>query len=464
MPALWLLAACCALVPVPGDAAQELKINLPPFVTYQLDNGMSVRLMERHQLPLVNFVWIMKSGGGICDPAGGEGMASLTVQLLRQGTANRTAAQISEQLDFVGGSFQAGASHDYASGSAEFVSKDAALAVDLLADLLCHPVFPEEEVSKLIKQEVDGIAEAKEVPNEVLDRYYRRVLFGAHPYGRPVSGTETSLPRITREQLVKFYQAQYVPGQLILSAVGDFKAEEMRRQLAAAFGGWKAREAMVPVLKPPQATPGNHVLLVEKPDATQTFFRLGSVGLARTSPDWIPLQVVNTLFGGRFTSMINTALRIDSGLTYGAKSGFSSSLVAGEFFIGSFTKNETTGPALAKTLEVLRSLHEKGVTDEQLRSAKNYLEGQFGPTLETNDQLAGALAELAFFGLTPEYLTTYLERVEAVTPEDARRLIREHYPLENLSVVLIGQGSVIEPVAAKLGKDIQKKSITEPGF
>jgi zinc protease len=459
-----MLAGAVALNPAGSRGAEASKFTLPAYRTQKLENGMTVLLMERHQLPLVSFVWLMKSGGGICDPEGHEGLASVTAQLLRKGTKTRSAEQISETLDFVGASFSAHASHDYSLGSAEFVSKDMDLAVELVADLLMNPVFPEDEVSKLIKQEVDGIAEAKEVPNEVLPRYFRRLLFGTHLYARPVSGTETTLGKVTREQVVKFHQEQYAPNRLILAVVGDFKADDIRRKLLLAFAAWKPREAAVPALKQPEAVRGKPALLVEKPDATQTFFRIGSIGLARTSPDWVPLQVINTLFGGRFTSMINSALRIDSGLTYGARSGFSSNPVAGEFYIGSFTKNETTGQALEMTFDVLKRLHEKGITAGQLQSAKNYIKGQFGPTLETNDQLASAITELEFFGLGPEYYNTYFERVDAVTLDDAARLIKQYYPLENLSLVLIGQGAVIQPVASKLATDVQKKSITEPGF
>jgi predicted Zn-dependent peptidase len=420
--------------------------------------------MERHQLPLVSFVWLIKSGGSIGDPEGREGLASLTAQLLRQGTKKRSAEQISEALDFVGASFHADASHDYSSGSAEFVSKDVDLAVDLLADLLMNPLFPEGEVAKLIKQEVDGIAEAKEVPNQVLARYFRGLLFGTHPYARPVSGTETTLPKIDRAQVVKYHQEHYAPNQLILAIAGDFSAGDIQRKLISALRAWQPRPASGPTLKQPEPTLGRRALLVEKPDSTQTFFRIGSLGLARTSPDWIPLQVVNTLFGGRFTSMINSALRIESGLTYGARSGFSANPVAGEFFISSFTKNETTGQALEMTLAVLQRLHEKGITPEQLQSSKSYIKGQFGPTMETNDQLAGAIAELEFYGMGPEYYNTYFERVDTVTLDDAQRLIKQYYPLENLSMVLIGQGPVVQPVAAKLATDVQKKSITDLGF
>ncbi len=459
-----MMVAAVMLAMAPASGADASKFTLPPYTTVKLDNGMTLLLLERHQLPLISFNWLLKSGGSICDSPGSEGVAFVTTQLLRQGTKTRTAEQIAEQLDFVGGSVSADASYDYASGSGEFMSKDAALGIEMLADLLRNPVFPKEEMTKLIKQQVDGIAEAKEVPNEVLGRYYRGLLFGPHPYGRPVGGTEKTLAGITQEQVVKFHGAQYVPEQLVLAVVGDFKTADLQEKLTAAFGSWKRGNAALPTITKPEDPAGRRVLLVEKPDATQTFFRLGSVCLPRTSPDWVPLQVVNTLFGGRFTSMINTVLRIDSGLTYGARSGFAPSPVAGEFYIGSFTKNETTGQALDMTLEVLQRLHEKGITAEQLQSSKNYIKGQFGPTVETNDQLAGLITDLAFYGLGPEYVNNYFDLVDGVTLEDAKRLIEKHYPLKNLAVVLIGQGSVIQPVGAKIGGSIQKKVITDPGF
>jgi zinc protease len=462
---IWLMVTgWTALSPARLAGAETAKFTLPSYTKEKLDNGITLLLLERHQLPLVSFVWIMKSGGSICDPESQEGLASLTAQLLRKGTKNRSAVKISQELDFVGASLQASATHDYSSGSAEFVSKDVDLAVSLLADLLMHPVFPDDEVKKLIQQEVDGIAEAKEVPNQVLASYFRGLLFGTHPYGRPVSGTETTLPKINREAVARFHREHYVPGQLLLAVVGDFNTGEVQRKLGSALGEWQARPARVPALRKPAPGSGTRALVVEKPDATQTFFRVGSVGLARTSPDWLPLQVVNTLFGGRFTSMINTTLRIESGLTYGARSGFSSNPVAGEFYIGSFTKNETTGQALEMTLDTLKRLREKGISPEQLQSAKSYIKGQFGPTMETNDQLASAIAELEFYGLGPDYYNTYFERVDAVTLDDARRLIERYYPVENLSIVLIGQAAIVDPVAAKLSAQVRKKSITDPGF
>jgi predicted Zn-dependent peptidase len=420
--------------------------------------------MERHQLPLVSFHWLLKSGGAVCDPPAREGLAELTAELLRKGTATRTANQVSESLDFVGATFDAGAAQEYAYGSAEFLSKDLHLAVDLLSDLLLHPAFPAAEVDKLAQQEIDGIKEAKAVPEQVIGRYFEAFVFGPHPYGRPACGTETTLANLTRADVAGFYQAWYVPNLMTLAVVGDFSAPELERRLRAAFASWEPRPVSVPIVPDPPAVQGRRALVVDKPDATQTFFRIGNVGLARTSADWVPLQVVNTLYGGRFTSMINTALRIESGLTYGAHSSFSSRRARGAFAIGSFTPNASTGQALDLALDTLRKLHQSGVTPKQLVSAKTYLTGQFGPTLETNDQLAALLVELDFYGLGRQYIDTYFERVDALTLPEARRLIKTYYPLDDLVFVFIGQRAVADPVAHKLAFDVQHKAITDTGW
>jgi predicted Zn-dependent peptidase len=441
---------CALLLGASARSAPEAQMRVPAYTTNKLDNGITLLLMERHELPLVSFVWIMRSGGSRFDPEGQEGTAALTAQMLRKGTRTRSAEEISQTLDFAGASFGASAVHDYSAGSAGFLAKDIDLAVELLTDLLMNPVFPGDEVEKMIKQEVDGIAEEKEVPNQVIGRYFRRALFSGHPYSRPPSGTETSLPRITADDLKKFHGANYDPDQLILSVVGDFKSNEIRTKLAAAFAKWPTGPHSGIALRSPEAVKGRRVLLVEKPDATQTFFRMGNIGLPRTSPDWVPLEVVNTLFGGRFTSMLNTSLRIESGLTYGARSGFSANPVPGEFAISSFTKNETTSQALDLALATLKKLHQTGFTTEQLDSAKSYIKGQFGPSLETNDQLAHEIAELEFFGLGADEIRTFFDRVEAVTPDQARALIEKYYPSEYLLFVFIGQKQVIRPVGKAL--------------
>jgi predicted Zn-dependent peptidase len=235
------------------------------------------------------------------------------------------------------------------------------------------------------------------------------------------------------------------------------------------FGGWKGAagsQKLAPgaTLGDVDTFAGKKLLLVDKPDSTQTFFQIGNVGINRKNPDRVFVRVINTLFGGRFTSMLNTELRIKSGLSYGARSSFSERVVRGPFSITSFTRNESTEQAIDLALEVLRRLHEKGITEEELKSAQTYMKGQFPPTMETTDQLAGLIAQLEFYDLDQNDVDTLYSKIDSMTMDDARRVIKQYFPLENLVFVLIGKSADIEKIAKKYAGTFESRSITQPGF
>ncbi|HEX7286861.1 MAG TPA: pitrilysin family protein [Candidatus Angelobacter sp.] len=444
-------------------AQQPAGLKLPPFKKVRLKNGLTVLLMEKHTVPLVGFQVLVKAGS-VADPAGKDGTAWLTASLLRKGTKTRTADQFSSELDFIGGQFGAGASSDSSGVFAEFVKKDLEKGLDLLADALLNPTFPQDEFNKLLKQRVDSLKSEKDRAQAVMGAYFNAYLYGSHPYGRPVEGDEKSLADLKRDDVQKFYQSSYSPGNTILAVAGDFSTTEMEKLIAQKFDSWPSRTApAVPLLEPAPVT-GKRLLLIDKPDSTQTFYRIGNMGIARTNPDRVYLEVVNTLFGGRFTSMINTELRIKTGLTYGAGSSFDQRKARGPFFISTYTKNATTGEALDKTLEVLKQLHEKGVTEEQLKSAKNYIEGQFPPTTETARQLAGLIAELEFHGLDRREIDDLFSKIDGMTLADAQRVIKQYYPMDNLVFVVIGKASEIGGVVKKYAPQMDTRAITDPGF
>lgn len=238
----------------------------------------------------------------------------------------------------------------------------------------------------------------------------------------------------------------------------------MRKRLENTFGAWPSR-SVAPVVIP--ATPpekGKRLLLIDKPDATQTYFAIGNIGIAVNDPDRVAIRVVNTIFGGRFTSELNEALRVESGYTYGAGSFFDSHKEPGPFEIGSFTKNATTVPAMDLALDVLQKLHQNGVTAQQLASAKSYIKGQYPPNIETSAQLARRIAYDEFYGLTDDEVNKLEERVDAVTPEMARQVIEKHFPLDNLVFVLIGKASEIRPLVSKYAAKMDQRSISDPGF
>lgn len=444
--------------------AENGDLKLPPFRKMVLDNGVTLLLMEQHEVPIISLNFIVQSGSA-ADPEGKEGTASATAALLRKGTKSRAADQISNELDFVGGQLDADATFDYSNGTAEFVKKDIAKGLDLLADIVLNPTFPQDEVTKLLKQRVDEIKAAKDEAQAVINNYFRAYLYGSHPLGRPSKGDEKSIAAITRADILNFYQTWYSPRNTILSVVGDFDTTVMEQTLRAKFGDWKpTTETKKTKLIDAQPVAGKKLLLVDKPDSTQTFFQIGNLGISRTNPDRVFIQVINTLFGGRFTSMLNTELRIKTGLTYGARSSFVQHQTPGPFVISTYTRNETTEKAIDMTLEILKRLHEKGVSEEDLKSAKAYLKGQFPPTIETSDQLADLLAQLEFYGLDASDVNGYYAKVDSMTMADAQRVIKQYFPMENLVFVLIGKASEIEPIARKYAPRIDKKAINQSGF
>ena len=446
-----------------AGVAHAQKLQLPPHEKVVLKNGLTVLLLEKHSVPMVSVAGIVKAGG-LVDPAGQEGLASAAAGLMRKGTKTRTAQQFAGDIDFIGGTFEADAGVDYSSFGAEFLSKDTGKGLELVSDALLHPTFPQTEVDKLLTQSVDGVKAAKDSARDVIFEYYEGYLYNGKGYGRPTGGDEISLKKIQRDAIVKFYDTYYTPGNTILAVAGDFNPAEMKGKIEEVFGSWPAKAA--PAVKEETAGPtkGKKLLLVNKADATQTYFVIGNVGVSATDPDRVAIEVVNTVFGSRFTSMLNEALRVESGLSYGATSFFSLQKEPGPFAMFSFTRNETTGKAIDLALEVLKKLHTNGLTAEQLSSAKSYIKGQFPPTMETSGQLARLMARHEFLGLDDNEVNQFEQRIDRVTPEMAKQTIAKHFPLENLTFVLVGKSAEIAPMVKRFAEKQDAKEISAPGF
>jgi len=456
-----LLLAVAGLLLACGSLAQGL--HLPPHEKIVLKNGLTILLLHKQGVPLVNFYAIVKTGAA-ADPLGESGLASVTAGLLHKGTKKRTSEQFAADLDYIGGSFDAGAGSDFTYISAEFLTKDLDKGLDLFSDAVLQPTFPQDEVDKLLAQSIDAVKASKDDPDSVLGAYYNGYLFGMNPYGRPEGGDEVTLKNIKRDAIMKFYETNYSPGNTILAVAGQFDAAEMKKKLEATLGAWPAKAA--PAEKIPVATEvnGKRLLLVDKPDATQTYFAVGNVGTRVNDPDRVAIRVVNTIFGGRFTSLLNEALRVESGYSYGAYSYFDSRKEPGAFVMGSFTKNATTVQAIDLMLKVLDEFHKNGVTPAQLESAKSYIKGQFPPRIETSGQLARQIAADEFYGLDDSEINELEARIDAVTPEIADKVIAKHFPRDNLVFVLIGKASEIGSEVKKYAAQEDEQKISKPGF
>ncbi len=457
------LLALLLFVLIASASTSAQTLHIPPHEKIVFKNGLTVLLMEKHGVPLIDIFALVKTGAS-ADPAGQEGVASTTAGLLRKGTKTRTAQQFSADFDYIGGSFGADASADFTNITAEFLTKDMAKGLELFSDAVLNPTFPQAETDKLLSQSLDGVKSAKDEPQAVLGLYYDGYLFGAQSYGRPSDGDELSLKRIQRDAIAKFYEANYAPGNTILGVAGEFDVAEMKKKLEETLGAWPAKAVKSNPAASTAPVKGKKLLLIDKPDATQTYFAIGNIATAANDPDRVAIRVVNTIFGGRFTSELNEALRVESGYTYGASSFFDSRKAPGPFGIFSFTKNETTIPAIDLALKVLEKLHKEGVTEQQLKSAKSYIKGQFPPTIETSGQLVRRIVFNEFYGFGDDEINQLEARVDAVTPAIAKQVIEKHFPADNLVFVLIGKASEIAPAVKKYAGKMDQRPISEPGF
>jgi len=458
---LRLAAAVPALLLLLGSPRAASGFDLPRTREVRLPNGALVILAEKHDIPMIAFRAILRCGG-LADAPGKEGEAAITVGLLRKGAGKRTAQEIAALVDGLGADLDTGAGLEHSYIAGEFMSRDQGVMLDLLADLLRRPAFPQEEFEKLKSQTIDGIKADKDDPRNVIGEYGYAFLYGDHPYGRPVDGDEATNRGLTRDDVLRYYRENYGGDRLILSVVGDFSAPTMETRIRAKFSDWAKAPGPAPQAPPVTRGAGHRVLLVDKPDATQTYFWLATIGVARSDPDRVALDIANTAYGGRYTSILNTALRIEGGLTYGAAIRGPRYTQAGPLAVISYTKTETTGKAVDLALKTLESVRRAGIDSTALVATKTFMVGQFPPRLETEDQIAGSLADLAFYGLEKEELEHYTDRVLATRPEEVKRVLERVYPpSEDITYVFVGKAAAIRSVVRNYGP-VTEVPITDP--
>jgi len=445
-------------------AAGQGEVKLPAFEQLVLPNGARIALVPKRDTPLVDMVVLVR-GGSLADAPGREGTASLLAEVMQKGAGKRDATQFAEAIESAGGALAVFTGAESMGVTASFLARDAGLMIELASDVLLRPRLAPEEFDKARTLATQSIAAAKDSdPRALLGEYGDAWLFRGHPYGRPVDGDEQTLAAVTLDDVKRHYTEHVRGDRLIIVVVGDFEPQSVKRQLEAAFGPLQPSSATAPAVQPASRVEGRRVLLVDKPGATQTYFWLGNVGASRTDPARTAQSLVNTVFGGRFTSMLNTELRIKSGLTYGAVSGFDRLSEPGAFSIASFTETGTTVQAIDLALETLDRLHADGFDAPMLESAKSYMLGQFPPTLETNGQLAARIADLLFHGLGSDDVDRFAARVSAVDGAAVRQTIETAFPSSgDLAIVLIGDAALIREQVGKYGP-VTEMRITDPRF
>jgi predicted Zn-dependent peptidase len=419
-------------------------VSLPPIVTRQLANGLKVLIVEQHELPLADFVLLVGSGT-TADPAGKMGVANLTAAMLREGTTTRKSLDIADQAAFLGINLSPTSSWESSTLSLHTPTAQLDSALALFADVALHPSFPANEFERLRKNRLTELLQIRDQGPAIANLVFPAIIYGnAHPYGLASIGTEASVKSLTTADLQSYYQTNFKPNNATLIVVGDVNPDRIEQKVNELLGGWQRGD--VPQLsygeppKPARTT----IYLVDKPGAAQSSFRIGGVGVPRSTKDYFALTVMNTILGGSFSSRLNQNLRETRGYTYGAGSRFDMRRAAGPFTASAEIVAAKTDSALLEFMKELNGIRQSVPADE-LSRAKRYLQLQLPGNFETTQQIAAALVPVALYGLPLDYYNNYVQSIEGVTQADVNRVAQQYVNPGSLAIVIVGDRKMVEP-------------------
>jgi len=424
--------------PPPGEVRP---FRFPGFTRRRLASGLTVFAARLPEVPLVSLELVATAGGQF-DPPGQPGLATLAASLLDEGTAAQSSMEIAVHIERLGGYLATGADWDVGYLSTGLLSRHHAAGLALLAEVMSSPTFPEWELERLRRQRLAELVRRDHDPSALADERLTQVIYEGTVYAHSLLGTRESVEQLTRDQIVAFYGRHYTLAGTTLIAVGDLDPESFAAEVEAAFGSAPGVPApALPAIHPRRAGQnggGRTVHVIDRPGAAQAELRLGHPGVERSHPDYIPLLVMNTLLGGKFTSRINLNLRERHGYTYGASSRFVTRQGPGPFLVGAAVATESTGAAAREVLAELRRIREELVEPAELAETRTYLTGVFPYTAQTIDDIAKRLETLAVFELPDDYFDGYLDRLNAVTREQVREVAERHLDPECIAVVAVG--------------------------
>jgi predicted Zn-dependent peptidase len=418
-------------------------LKLPPVQKLRLGNGLSVLLVESHEVPVVQVNVVVRAGAG-ADPQGKPGLASLTADMLDEGAGSATALQISDEVDFLGADLSASAGWDATRVGVHVPVKRIERALAILADVVRRPTFPAAELERLRKERLTELLQARDEPAAIASVALARALYGKdHRYGTITMGTEASVRGFSREDLAAFHGRAFRPSNAAVVVVGDVTAASIQPLLEKAFGGWKAEGAFASEVPAAPQVAAREIWIVDRPDSAQSEIRIGRIGPPRSTADYYPLLVTNTILGGSFTSRLMQNLREQHGYAYGARSSFDYRLSTGPFVASAAVQTDKTGPSLTEFFKELDAIG-KTVTEAEVTKAKNYVALSFPSDVETTGDLAAKLQEQLVYGLADGWLDQFVSRVQAVTLADVRRAASQYIEPGKVAIVVVGDRKKIE--------------------
>lgn len=437
----------------PPATGEPRTLSLPDQTEVRLENGLLLVVVPRDEVPLVSITLRLPGGGSLVGPEQ-AGLAALTAEMLDEGTGRRTGFALAETLDGIGASLNTYSSLDYNGLDLQVLESRLDPALELFAEVLLDPSFPEAELDRLRTQRLNRILQAEEEPRTLADDAFAQVLFGAeHPYGQPRLGRADALRNVDREDVVEFYGLQYLPDGAIMVVAGAVDPVDVEARVRDLFAGWVGGPPPVPMPPRVQAPnpEGPTIYIVDKPGAAQTEIRLGRVAVAAGDPDYFALTVMNTVLGGSFTSRLNMKLREERGYSYGAGSSFANNLRPGPFTARSAVFTPVTDSAVVDFVREIRRLSDEEVPEEELTRAKNYLAYRLPQRFQTVRALASGVMDLYFLDLSSDFYDDFVENTLAVTADDVRNAARKWLNANEMAIVLAGDRAVIEESVRALG-------------
>lgn len=436
----------------PPAGGEIRPFRFPPFVKRPIPGGPTVYACRVAGVPLVSLELSVRAGAHH-DPLDRAGLATFTASVIDEGTRQRDSLEIAAWMERLGGYLVSAADWDTGYVAAAMLTQNVDSGLDLLAEIALTPTFPEKEIERIRQQRLAELMRRGYDPGAQADDRLSEVIYGGTPYASPLIGRVETLSALDRDALLAFYESHYSLAGSIVVAVGDLDPDDMVRRIEESL---VPRSGQGPAPAPPPIQPapleGISIHIVDRPGAAQTELRLGHAGVPRTHPEWFPLNVLNMLLGGKFTSRINLNLRERHSYTYGANSRFSGRLGPGPFVVDTAVATESTGAATREVLGELRRIREEPVEPRELEETLSYMIGVYPYTLQTVGDVAKRLEILSVYGLPDDYYDTYTDRLAAVTREDLLQGARGHLHPDRIAIVAVGPAEELVPQLEGIGE------------
>ena len=448
-----------------ADRSRLPDVGAPPLFRFPaseqnaLPNGLSLWSAGQHTLPVVSFVLVLPVGSA-ADFEGYEGLSAITADMMDEGTGTLSAIDVNAAFARIGAHLDTDVSADATVFSVTVLAKFARQALSLVADCVTRPRLNPADFDRIRQLRLTRLVQIRDMPSAIADRAFMQVVYGTHPYAHMALGTEESLRQLTIESVALFHQRMYRPSNATLIASGDLQAGEFARMAADAFGTWSDGSSELPddgAVAPPPPAPVHRMVLVDKPGSAQSEIRIGEVGLARSTPDYHPLILLNMILGGQFVSRLNMKLRQEKGLTYGARTTFDFRRGRGPFILQTSVQSDGTAEALKASLEEIHAIRsDRPPTPDEVDIAKAALTRGFARNFETPEQVARAMAQLVLYRLPKDYFDTFTSTVMDVTVDRVRGAAETHLHPDRLATAIVSDSSIVvaQLAAAGLGDPI----------